>query len=182
MTQDGPQVCISHDGESLTLPVEVHPCSRFTQPYLKGRIQAAVHLMSERTRWNRFASPNSILSDDQLDYLADLDDRDRMAWCASVVIGGERHGVGLARYIRLAGDPEVAEFAIVIVDPYQGQGVGRHLMDRLIGSARDNGIATLRGFVLPSNDAMLSLGRSYPHREGRDGDFVQLDLTVPPAA
>ena len=55
----------------------------------------------------------------------------------------------------------MAEFALTVIDEFQGQGIGRALLTRLIQTARDNGLSTLRGHVLSGNRIMLSLCRSF---------------------
>ena len=59
-------------------------------------------------------------------------------------------------------DPETgsAEFALVVADPFQGHGLGRHLMEWLIYVARDRGVRRLVGLVLRENRPMLELLRS----------------------
>jgi acetyltransferase len=56
-------------------------------------------------------------------------------------------------------DPETgaAEFALVVADPYQGHGLGHHLMSRLIDVAKDRGVRRLIGLVLRENRTMLEL-------------------------
>jgi acetyltransferase len=61
--------------------------------------------------------------------------------------------VGVARYIANP-DRESAEFAIVVADAWQGRGVGRVLMLRLIEYAKRRGLSRLEGAVLRSNANM----------------------------
>jgi acetyltransferase len=115
--------------------------------------------MSHHSRQQRFAAPVVTLTDTQLDHLTRLDEKDRVAWCAFLQTESEERGIGLARYVRLDDEENVAEFAITVVDEFQGQGIGTELLNRLIESARSNSIETLRGYILPSNEAMLALCR-----------------------
>ena len=145
---------------------------------VKAEIDAAVQRMSPRSRRLRFASSVNRLSDAQLDYLTDFDQADRIAWCAFEANGGKDMGIGLARYIRLEDEPEVAEFAVTVVDAYQRRGLGTLLLGRLIGSARELGIRVLLGYVLPENDAMLRLGQRFDARIERDESFIRLEIAV----
>ncbi len=61
--------------------------------------------------------------------------------------------VGVARYIANP-DQESAEFAVVVADAWQGRGVGRMLMERLIACARLRGLSRLEGTVLRGNTHM----------------------------
>jgi GNAT superfamily N-acetyltransferase len=63
-------------------------------------------------------------------------------------------GLGLARYVRLADDPEVAEPAITVIDPMQSKGIGRLLAIALGEAAYERGIRRFRGEVLASNAPM----------------------------
>jgi GNAT superfamily N-acetyltransferase len=49
--------------------------------------------------------------------------------------------IGVARYVRESGDERSCEFAIVIADAWQGRGIGRRLMAKLIAVARGRGLA-----------------------------------------
>jgi acetyltransferase len=57
------------------------------------------------------------------------------------------------------GQPDRAEFAVVIADRYQGRGLGGLLLGRLVEAARQAGIGWLTGEVLANNHRMLNLLR-----------------------
>jgi RimJ/RimL family protein N-acetyltransferase len=148
---------------------------------VKAEIDAAVRRMSPESRRLRFASALNRLSDAQLDYLTDFDRHNRIAWCAFDASGDKHVGVGLARLMRLPtepGEPGVAEFAVTVVDAYQRRGLGTLLLDRLIGSAREQGISVVRGYVLPENEAMLRLGKRFGASVAREESFVRLEIAV----
>jgi acetyltransferase len=65
-----------------------------------------------------------------------------------------------ARYAIDADNDRAAEFAIAVADAQQGLGLGRALLLRLALHARESGIASLRGSVMPGNEPMLALMRS----------------------
>jgi hypothetical protein len=54
-------------------------------------------------------SPVTQLSEDQLRHLTEIDYRDHMAWVALDPTEPEVPGIGVARYMRLAAEPMVAE-------------------------------------------------------------------------
>ena len=64
--------------------------------------------------------------------------------------------MGVGRLVMPPGQPD-AEFAVIVADPWQGKGLGEKLIERVIGIARENGVRTLSGDVLPENERMLSL-------------------------
>jgi GNAT superfamily N-acetyltransferase len=55
--------------------------------------------------------------------------------------------------------PDRAEFAVAVADHYQGSGLGRILLGRLIQAADHAGIRWLTGEVLTNNHRMLHLLR-----------------------
>ena len=61
-----------------------------------------------------------------------------------------------ARYVR-DDDGTTAEFAIAVADDWQGEGLGRMLMQRLARHAARHGITHLVGDVLPGNAAMFAI-------------------------
>ena len=103
------------DGTPFRVQLCVEPGTPHSPEFLRGQIAEAFGRLSTRSRWQRFSAPVHRLSDRQLDYLTDIDNRDRVAWCASASRGSQRIGIGLARYIRLHDEPDVAEFALTVV-------------------------------------------------------------------
>ena len=167
------------DGTPFYVQLCVEPGTPYSPEFLRGQITEAFGRLSNQSRWQRFAAPVHRLSDQQLDYLTDLDNHDRVAWCASVGRGDQAKGIGLARYIRLHDEPDVAEFALTVVDAYQGQGVGSLLMQRLIETARQNGLRTLRGYVLRGNQRMLAIcHRSGATLSAADPSTVMTEIDV----
>jgi acetyltransferase len=88
----------------------------------------------------------------QIDY-----DRDVALVAMEDSEGGEKM-LGVARLI---SDPDCtrAEFAVLVGDPWQGQGVGAELMQRLLSIARERRFAFLTGAALAENTTMLTLAR-----------------------
>ena len=54
---------------------------------------------------------------------------------------------------------EVCEFALTVVDAWQGRGVGRVLLRELTRAARRLGYRWIEGYALPINTGMLKLAR-----------------------
>ncbi len=69
---------------------------------------------------------------------------------------GEHEILGVGRLIKLA-DPDQAEFAVLISDGWQGQGIGSKLLELLMEVGRQEKIKRIIGTVLPENYGMLAL-------------------------
>lgn len=151
-------------------------CAEIDSKNLRNGIVEGLRHMSGQSRWLRFASAVTKLSETQLDYLTDLDGSNRVAWCAAAITGVNPGGIGLARYVRLRDEPAVAEFAVSIVDEFQGQGIGFTLLKSLCNSARSNGIRTLRGYVLPQNKRMLRLAQHLQAAIHEEDDVLRVDI------
>jgi acetyltransferase len=77
-------------------------------------------------------------------------------------------GVGRLSKIRGTGD---AEFAILISDHFQRQGLGAALLSRLLQIGRDEKITRIFGIILPENVAMKRICEKLRFRlEHRLGD------------
>jgi acetyltransferase len=135
---------------------------------------------SERTIRMRFFSLVKHLSRDSLIRLCHLDYDREMALVAVLREGSAAQVLGVSRYYL---DPETgaAEFALVVGDAHQRQGLGRHLLQRLIEIAKERGVKRLVGQVLRENGPMLaltaSLGFSPPQTVSDDVVKVERDLT-----
>lgn len=134
---------------------------------------------SEHTIRMRFFSMVKTLSRDSLIRLCHLDYDREMALTAVMNEDGEPRLLGVSRYY-LHPETGSAEFALVVSDAYQRQGLGRHLMQRLIDIARERGVKRLVGQVLAENAPMLhlmqSLGFSTPIVVEEQVVRVTLDL------
>lgn len=122
-------------------------------------LREAYARLSPSSRYRRFFGGVSELSADVLRYLTNVDGTNHFA----IVAGTEspdlktEKGIGVARFIRLHDDPEVAEPAVTVIDDMQGKGVGRILLTALTEAARERGIHRFRAQVLASNAPIRSL-------------------------
>jgi acetyltransferase len=98
--------------------------------------------------------------------LTNVDYRRDMAIAATEMLEGREALIGVARYV-LDADGAGCEFAIVIADAWQGRGIGRRLLEKLIAVARARGIRRIRGDVLATNVTMLALARKLGFAVGR---------------
>lgn len=73
-----------------------------------------------------------------------------------------------------------AEFGIIISDKYQGQGIGRELLNRLIKVGQDEQLVSITGTVLPENSGMLSLAEKlgFERRDNMDEGVVEITLQL----
>ena len=62
----------------------------------------------------------------------------------------------MAGVVRIIADPynETAEFAVVVADPWQGQGLGNKFTDYILEIAKERGIKKVFAKYLKSNKAM----------------------------
>ena len=68
-------------------------------------------------------------------HLTDIDGDNHFALIATERDRPDRL-VAVARFVRYHNRPTEAEFAITVHDPYQGQGIGRRLLELLVEAAR----------------------------------------------
>jgi acetyltransferase len=90
---------------------------------------------------------------------------------------GGHQVLGVGRLSRDSGTSN-AEFAMLIVDPWQGRGLGHLLLDKLIRVGFDEGIHRIVGSILPDNWPMQALCQSlgFNLRHTVDEVRARLDL------
>jgi RimJ/RimL family protein N-acetyltransferase len=123
------------------------------------------------------------LSPSLLAALTDVDGVDHCAWAALAEEDGEMVGVGIARFVRLADQPEAADAAVTVIDAYQGQGIGSRLLDALVPEALDRGITRFEGVLLAENiPSRRMLERAGARLERDGGSVLRFTLDLPARA
>ncbi len=162
------------NGQHVTLRL-LQPSDR--EMYLQGFAK-----MSAEARYHRFFEPKDHLTPAEVHYLVDLDQVHHFA-----IVASHGHdpaeGVGLARCVEIPGSPHVAEPAVTVLDDWQGLGIGRVLMRRLVEAARARGVERFHVDILDGNSPMLSLldevgVELFPAREQ---GVMTIDLPLPDA-
>jgi GNAT superfamily N-acetyltransferase len=145
----------------------------------KARLVEAFDRLGDASRYRRFLGYKKELSVAELAMLTDIDHHEHEALAALDAETGE--GVGVARFVRDRGRPEVAEAAVTVVDDWQGRGLGRVLVSRLAGRAREEGIREFTATLLTDNRAMLSLFRELGALRvvRRNGPIQEIDVALP---
>ena len=166
---DRPQKLILDDGTELA----VRPIG----PDDKAGVLAVFHRMSPESRYRRFFSPLTDLSERDLQYLTEIDHHDHEALAA---IEPETGIVGVARFVRTDGPHAGA--SVAVGDEWQHRGVGTGLLELLAERAREEGITHFIALVLSDNRDALelfeSLGSDSTRERTRDGN-VELLLELP---
>lgn len=123
-----------------------------------GRLEAAYARLSPEARYRRFLAAKPRLSAEEIRYLTQVDGHDHVALIATPVHRPEQI-IGVGRFVRHRADPSAAEFAIVVGDFCQGEGLGTELLVRLADAALERGIARFTATVLADNEAVHRLLR-----------------------
>lgn len=134
---------------------------------------AFVSGLSPETRHNRLLGGAIRITREYIQRLTSVDLARDMALAAVVMHEDHEALIGVARYV-LDADGRGGEFALVIADAWQGRGIGRRLMEKLIAVARRRGLERIYGDVLSTNHRMLEFCLKLGFRLGRNPD----DATV----
>ena len=94
----------------------------------------------------RFFAPRR-MERDQMRHFTEVDYVDRFA----LVAARGRRLIGVSRFDRLPHDPDAAEFAVLVEDAEQGNGVGTVLLRSLLAPAQHLGIVNFKGSFLRDN-------------------------------
>ncbi len=165
--------------QTLTLPSGVEIPFRAVRPEDAPTLQRLHARCSERTIYLRFFGPMEKLSDEQARYFASTDGLDHFGL---VALDPENPNeiIAVVRYARKPGDQR-AEYAALVEDSWQGQGVGTALTHRLINEARGNRVRSLYALVKGENKRMLNVLRhlDLPEQERvEDGErMVEIGLS-----
>jgi acetyltransferase len=114
--------------------------------------------LSPQSRYERFLGGGVKFTPALLARLVNVDLARDAALIATVTLGDSETPVAVGRYA-LAAEAGTAEVAVTVADAWQGSGLGRLLLERVIDAARRNGVKELTGDVLATNARMLALAR-----------------------
>jgi RimJ/RimL family protein N-acetyltransferase len=135
--------------------------------------------LSARSRQMRFLTAKKELTQAELHYFTEVNHHDHEALGALDPADGR--GVGVARYVRDAEDPQAAEIAVTIVDDWQGRGLGTELLTQLTIRARCEGIRRFTALVSADNAAIAALLRNTnTELVGRGAGTVEYQITLAP--
>jgi len=135
--------------------------------------------LSRESRRLRFLTAKPSLTPRELRYLTEVDGHNHEALGALDPLTGR--GLGVARFVRLAPDADVAEVAVTVTDDWQRRGLGTLLLEALTDRARAEGIRSYTALVADENTVVVDLLRRMgAHvREGDAGsDAVEYELEI----
>ena len=165
-------------GENVRLRDGSHVLIRPVRPDDKPLLVAAFERLSEESRYLRFMGYKKVLSLRDLEFFTELDHVDHEAIAAIDPFTGE--GLAVARYMRFSQDPSAAEAAVVVIDAWQGRGLGSVLLERLAERAREHGIERFEATLFTDNKAMLALFEQIGEVEvlSHQGQTIVIDVAL----
>lgn len=130
-----------------------------------------IEALAPGSRRARFLCQLNSPGEDMLEALTDVDYVNDVAFVAIDRQEDRDRIVGACRYA-VDADRENCEAAIVVLDDWQGQGLGTAMMRRLIDVARDRGLRCMRSVDGAENAEMRDLARhlgfhAHPCRDDR---------------
>jgi len=149
---------------------------RALRPDDKDDMLAAIGRTGTQSLQRRFFVVKRGFSEKEIAFFMNIDFANHVALVAlgeeeghSVIIGGGRYVVT---------QPAQAEIAFVVIDDYQGKGLGTLLMRHLSIIARNAGLKELIAEVLPENAAMRKVFEKFGFKAQRARDPQLLHLVL----
>jgi acetyltransferase len=125
--------------------------------------------LSPESRHNRLLGGMIRITREYVERLTTVDYARDMALAAVHMLPDREVLIGVARYMLEPGG-RACEFALVIADAWQGRGIGRRMMEKLVAIARARGLERIYGDVLSTNHSMLEFCRRLGFTLGRNPD------------
>ena len=151
---------------------------RAFRPGDQADLLSAVSRTSPQSLYRRFFTVKRSFSEREREFFLNVDFVDHVALMAWAEESGQKVIVGGGRYVVV--QPGKAEVAFVVIDQYQGQGVGAALMRHLAAIARAAGLQELIAEVLSENVPMLKVFEKsgLPMTTTCELDVVQVTLRL----
>jgi RimJ/RimL family protein N-acetyltransferase len=151
---------------------------RALRPGDRADMLVALRNVSAQSLSRRFFGPKRELTQEEIAYFMQVDFVGHVALVAVIEDAGKQVVVGGGRYF--VSQPRTAELAFVVVDQYQGQGIGAALLRHLASIARAAKLEVLVADVLAENTAMLRVFKTCGLRLSatRDANVVRISLQL----
>ncbi len=133
-------------------------------------------LLSRQTIYNRFFTPLRKLPHYMLTRFTQIDYDREIALVAIWNDGQTEKMLGVARIIDDKNTKE-AEFAVLVGDPWHGQGIGAALLTQCLTIAKSRHIRRVWGSVLATNTQMLCFGKKLGFKIDRSKDTREFLLS-----
>jgi GNAT superfamily N-acetyltransferase len=163
------QLCVSiptEAGNNLALRDGTRVHIRPIRPEDDHALVKAFHHMSPQTIYQRFFAALPELSPDMAWRLSHVNYTNRMALVAETADSDPPQLMAVGRYERTPRpepthesnqNPDTAELGLVVLDRWQGLGLGRILLRQILAIAARNGITRFTADILADNRRMLHL-------------------------
>jgi len=150
---------------------------RALRPEDQADMLAAISRTGTESLRRRFFVTKRGFSDREIAFFMNIDFINHVALVALVAENGRPTIAGGGRYIVV--QPGRAEVAFLVVDGYQGLGIGSALARHLAGLARQSGLEELVADVLPENTGMLKLFKRLGFTPGPKREPQVIHLVLP---
>ena len=166
---------VLRDGSSVNL--------RPIRPDDEDGMLALFYRFSPRTVYLRFHQVLKEMSREDVRRFCTVDYDSSFALVATVGSGGEEKIIAVGRYAKFP-KRNTAEVAFVVEDPYQGKGLGTHLLHQLALIASERGINVFEAEVLAQNQDMLRVLKDsgYHMVQELESGVCRAVLDIAPAA
>ena len=149
----------------------------------KDLLSDGLRRLSDESVQRRFLSPKRTFSLSELRYLTEVDGKSHFALIALDPTDPVHELIAVGRFVRLHDDPDAAEVAIVVADPWQGRGLGSLLTGQLAHAARVRGIRRFTATMAADNTAAHRLmAKLTDHLEQRHAGAGVAELVLDLAA
>ncbi len=136
-------------------PVIIRPIRPEDEPLQMEMLKS----LSRESMISRFFTTIKDITHDMLVRLCNIDyDREMAVVAEYRPLHGRRRIIGVSR-LTVNPDWESGEAAVLVIDEFQGKGLGKKLLDVIIGIAKDKRLKRIYGYVLASNRRMLYLAK-----------------------
>jgi GNAT superfamily N-acetyltransferase len=149
---------------------------RSFRPDDRADLESAVARMGRETLYRRFFTVKRSFSERERKFFLNVDFVNHVALMAWMEESGRNVIVGGGRYVVV--EPGKAEVAFVVIDPYQGRGIGAALMRHLAAVARAAGLQELIAEVLPENKPMLKVFENSGLPMSTDGQYEVVQVAL----